>query len=430
MPIAALMAMVTLCSCAGSEFWHAGSWWRAAQTDAISQRARQLEAAGDLAMALDHWRLIEDIAIDDPHTGEEIRRLENKIAEAVQAHHQQGLEKMQAGQRTAARNHFLAALRLNPSFEPARQQIKAGFSPFPLMGYHTVPEDRLDTIAKTVFGNADKAFLVRWFNDLPQDEPLAPNTLLILPKLKKESVKKAPEKRPMTLLDKAHARLSDGDIEGALALAGQLGAKDPAVQSLMHKIHLKKATVQIAAGLLDEAGQSLAQVPDVVPGKAAALETFQGALTQRQIALDMEKAQQLYDENDFQGSLDLTTTVLARMPENVDARFLVDEARYRLALDFFNRQQLIKARTLLEQAGDDHAPSVALKEAVTVRLKTVAQTHYRNGVKHFINEDLKAAVDEWEKALECNPDLEKVRENIDKANRILKKLKRCHEIGG
>lgn len=321
MPIAALMAMVTLCSCAGSEFWHAGSWWRAAQTDAISQRARQLEAAGDLAMALDHWRLIEDIAIDDPHTGEEIRRLENKIAEAVQAHHQQGLEKMQAGQRTAARNHFLAALRLNPSFEPARQQIKAGFSPFPLMGYHTVPEDRLDTIAKTVFGNADKAFLVRWFNDLPQDEPLAPNTLLILPKLKKESVKKAPEKRPMTLLDKAHARLSDGDIEGALALAGQLGAKDPAVQSLMHKIHLKKATVQIAAGLLDEAGQSLAQVPDVVPGKAAALETFQGALTQRQIALDMEKAQQLYDENDFQGSLDLTTTVLARMPENVDARF-------------------------------------------------------------------------------------------------------------
>jgi len=329
---------------------------------------------------------------------------------------------MQAGQRTAARNHFLAALRLNPSFEPARQQIKAGFSPFPLMGYHTVPEDRPDTIAKTVFGNADNAFLVRWFNDLPQDEPLAPNTLLILPKLKKESVKKAPEKRPMTLLDKAHARLSDGDIEGALALAGQLGAKDPAVQSLMHKIHLKKATVQIAAGLLDEAGQSLAQVPDGVAGKAAALETFQDALTQRQIALDMEKAQQLYDENDFQGSLDLTTTVLARMPENVDARFLVDEARYRLALDFFNRQQLIKARTLLELAGDDHAPSVALKEAVSVRLKTVAQTHYRNGVKHFINEDLKAAVDEWEKALECNPDLEKARENIDKAKRILKKI--------
>jgi cytochrome c-type biogenesis protein CcmH/NrfG len=48
--------------------------------------------------------------------------------------------------------------------------------------------------------------------------------------------------------------------------------------------------------------------------------------------------------------------------------------------------------------------------------------HYRNGVKHFINEDLKAAVDEWEKALDCNPDHAKARENIANARRIMKKI--------
>ena len=389
MPICALLAMLTLYSCAGvghriSEFWRAGSWWRAAQTDGIRQRARQLEDAGDLAMALDHWRLIENIAIDYPHTAEEIRRLETKIDEAVHAHHQEGLEKMKAGDPAAARDHFLAALRLDPSFEPARQQIKAGFSPFPLVGYHTVPGDRPDTIAKTVFGSADKAFLVSWFNDLPEDAPIAPQTLLILPKLKKQSVKKTPKKRPVTPLDEAHARLADGDLDGALALASQMNADQPAVQSLIDEIHLKKAMGQIDTGLLDEAGQSLAMVPDGVAGKAAVLEVLQEALARRQLTLDMENAQRLYDENNFKDSLDLATTVLARMPDNADARFLADEARYRLALDLFNRQQLIQARTLLDQADDDHAPSIALKEAVTVRLKTEAQRHYRNGVKHFI----------------------------------------------
>ena len=428
-PISALLAIFTLCSCAGvgdriSDFWRAGSWWRAAQTDAIRQRARQLEDAGDLAMALDHWRLIEDIAIDYPHTAEEIHHLEDKITEAVHAHHQQGLKKMKAGDSAAARDHFLAALRLDSSFEPARQQIKAGFSTFPLVGYHTAPGDRPDTIAKTVFGSADKAFLVSWFNDLPEDAVIAPQTLLILPKLKKQSVKKTPQKRPVTPLDEAHARLADGDLDGALALASQMNADQPAVQSLIDEIHLKKALVQIDAGLLDEAGQFLAMVPDGVDGKAAALEALQEALAQRQQALDMENAQRLFDENHFQDSLDLATAVLARMPDNADARFLADEARYRLALDLFNRQQLIQARTLLEGADDDHAPSIALKEAVTVRLKTVAQRHYRNGVKHFINEDLKAAVSEWERALECNPDLEKARENIDNANRILQKIER------
>lgn len=285
-----------------------------------------------------------------------------------------------------------------------------------------MPGDRPDTIAKSVFGSADKAFLVSWFNDLPADAPIAPQTLLILPKLKKQSVKKTPQKRPVTPLDEAHARLADGDLDGALALASRMNGDQPAVQSLIHEIHLKKGLGQIDTGLLDEAGHSLAMVPDRVEGKAAALEALQEALTRRQLALDMENAQRLYDENHFQDSLDLATTVLARMPESTDARFLADEARYRLALDLFNRQQLIQSRTLLEGADDDHAPSIALKEAVTVRLKTVAQMHYRNGVKHFINEDLKAAVSEWEKALECNPDLEKARENIDNANRILQKI--------
>jgi cytochrome c-type biogenesis protein CcmH/NrfG len=65
---------------------------------------------------------------------------------------------------------------------------------------------------------------------------------------------------------------------------------------------------------------------------------------------------------------------------------------------------------------------MALKKAVHARLVELAQVHYRNGVKHFINEDLKKAIAEWEMALDCDPDHAKARENIENARRLLEKI--------
>jgi tetratricopeptide (TPR) repeat protein len=407
-----------------AEFWRAGSWWKAAQTDIIRQRAKALEEAGELTMALDHWLLIEHIVIDQTHARREVRRLKGKIAEAVQTHYQLGLDKMKAREAIAARNHFLAALRLDPSFQPARLQLKAGFSPFPLAGYYSVPGDRPQSIAQKKFGDEEKAFLVTWFNDLPGDAPIAPHTLLILPKLEKEPIKKKPKKKPPNRLDEARARFSKGDLEGALGLSRQLNADDAAVQTLVHEIHLKQAMIQTEDGRLDEAHESLALIPDGFAGKDAAQDGLQAALNQRQLALDLADAHRRYADHDFKGSLDLATAVLAQAPQNTDASHLADDARYHLALDFFDHRQFIEARTVLEHADDAHSPSVALREKVTKQLVALAQMHYRNGVKLFINEQLQAAVDEWQKALKCDPDHAKARENIDNARRIMQKIER------
>mgnify|MGYP000209319103 CR=1 FL=1 len=423
-PSAFLMVVIALCGCAGmgdrvSDFLHGNVWWKADQTEDISRRAKALEAAGELDMALDHWRLIERIAFDRDEARREINRLQATIADAVQNHYHLGIEKMKAGEPDAARIHFLAVLRLDPSFQPALQQIKTGFTPFPLVVYHSQPGDRPCTIAEKVFGDAEKAFLVVWFNDLPKDAKIAPGSLLILPRMGKRAPEKQQKKAPGKHLDEAYARLSTGDVKGALGLAGQLNADDPDVRSLMHAAYLRQAVIQTEAGRLEAAQRSLSMVPDGFRGKDAALEQWHDAAAGRHI---LEEAKRLLDAHDYRASLDLAAAVLAQAPDNTVACHLADEARYRLARELVDSGRLLMARAVLEKADSGHAPSMALGQTVANRLQALAQKHYRNGVKHFINENLNAAVDEWEEALRYNPNLEKAGEDIDNARRIMQKI--------
>ncbi len=427
LPVLACMALVTLCGCAGmeasvSEFMRAGPWWAAAQAGDIRSRARELEACGEFVMALDHWRLVQRIGIDQAEARGEIERMESTVAAAVQIHYQKGLVELRQKNLPAARNHFLTALRLDPGFQPAAKQINARFSPFPLAVYLSAPDDRPASVAKKVFGDEKKAFLVAWFNDLPENDALKPGTVLILPKLDKAPPRIIRSKHPPNRLAEAKARLAENDLEGALDLAGQADTVNPEVKALIHTIHLKKATAQIESGLLDDARQALATVPDGFAGKDAVMGKLTVILQKQQFTLDLATAQDHFDRGRYQQSLDRVEALLNSTPDSVDARDLAAEARYRVALDHFDHKRFLKAREVLEKADQAHEASKALKESVGNRLAELAQIHYRNGVKHFINEDLKSAIAEWEMALVCNPDHEKARENIGNARRLMHKI--------
>ncbi len=423
LPLIAFMAIAFVCGCSGtmdsvSTFLHAGSRWSSAQTDDIRLRARELEARGEITMALDHWRQVHRIAIDRAAATREIERLENKLVEAVQAHYQKGLERLRKEDPDSARDHFLVALRLDPTFQPALKQIKTHFSPFPLAVYLSVPGDHPASVAKTVFGDEDKAFLVAWFNDLPEAMALSPGTLLILPKLKKTPQKKVRFKKPRTRLAAAGARMAANDIEGALSLAEQANPADPDVQVLIHTIHLKMATARIESGLLEDARQSLATVPDGFAGRDIVLEKLQALVNKRKMA----DAQANFNQGRYRRSLDGADAVLRDAPDHTNARYLAVEARYRLALEHVNHKRFLEARELLEKTDEGHEAGAALKETVRTRLAKLAQIHYRDGVKHFINEDLESAITEWEMALVFNPDHEKARENIENARRLMQKI--------
>lgn len=427
LPAIAVIAALSLVACAGSmdsmsAFISSGPWWQAAQADEIGTRARDLEARGELRMALDHWRLVQRISNNQADADHEIKRLEENIAEAVQSHYQNGLAALHQNKMTVARNHFLAALRLDPTDQPALKQIKVRFSPFPLAVYLTLPGDRPASVAQKVFGDEKKGFLVAWFNNLPEDEALTPGTVLILPKLKKAPPEKIQNKQAFDRLTEASARLAEEDFTSALALANQADTSDPKVKTLIYSIQVHQATKQIQSGLLEDARESIVTVPDGFEGKETVSAKLNTALEQRQVSLDLAKAQNKFDQGQFEQCIDQVEALLKKTPDNGEASDLATEARYRLALSHVEHQRYLDARAVLDNTDKNHAASAALRAKVHSRLVRLAQMHYRNGVKHFINEDLRSAITEWEKALACNPDLTKARENIENARRLRKKI--------
>ncbi|MGD8701202.1 MAG: hypothetical protein PVG51_01665 [Desulfosarcina sp.] len=388
----------------------------------MSTRARDLEASGELNMALAHWQLVQRIANDPSDANREIGRLEKKIAAAVQSHYLEGLEDLNQNKLTTARNHFLAALRLDPRFQPALKQINARFSAFPLRVYLSVAGDQPATVAEKVFGDEKKAFLVAWFNDLHPTDVLTPGSILILPKLEKGAPQERLPKKAPNWLAKARERLSKNDFDGALVAASRGDTTNPDVQLLIHTIYLQKAHTQIEEGLLDEARQSLDLVPDGFAGKDSAAEKLGAGLAQRQLTLDLADARRKLEQEKYAQSLGVAEKLLEQVPENVTAADLVNEARFRLAQDHVDHGRYLEAREVLARADDGHEPSAALKQTVQLRLVKLGQVYYRSGVKHYINENLQQAIAEWEKALACNPDHAKARENIANARRLLKKV--------
>ena len=74
----------------------------------------------------------------------------------------------------------------------------------------------------------------------------------------------------------------------------------------------------------------------------------------------------------------------------------------------------------IEPSYEDTGQLLSLARA---RMKSQAETLYRDGVKYFINEDLEKAVETWKKALELNPEHPKARQDMENAQRLIEKLR-------
>ncbi len=163
-----------------------------------------------------------------------------------------------------------------------------------------------------------------------------------------------------------------------------------------------------------------------VPAKGTTLilPVLSPELTRR--LMDVEKriseARSYFETNEFEKALNVVCDVLVYDPNNKEAKALANASRYRIGKMLSLKKEYAHSLEMLNQIPPGYEGVEEAIADVTNRMREQAEVHYTKGVKYFVNEQLKKAIEEWEKALALNPGHQKAKESVENAQGLLEKL--------
>lgn len=145
------------------------------------QQALEHEKNGELPRALQCWEIVNAFQPADEEVNKKIATLRKQIQTLADQHFKKGLSYYQSRSIPAARKEFLIALYYNPEHRETLSYIKDKVNDENHLRYEVQPQDTLKEIAKKVYQDPQKDFLIAYFNDLGKDPKLEPKTILRLP---------------------------------------------------------------------------------------------------------------------------------------------------------------------------------------------------------------------------------------------------------
>jgi len=206
----------------------------------LSDRYRALamehEKRGELPRALLCWEIVQALQPADEEAAKRIVSLKAGAKTLADQHFKKGLSFYQSRSIPAARKEFLKALYYAPDNTEILSYLKDKLDEDNAI-YEVKPGDTLKGIAKNIYGDPEKDFLIAYFNDLGKDPKLAPKTVLRLP-----------------LLDLPQAKLATPGMPAPTAPGEQIGESPKETEKMMAKAaaYFKANKFKEAASITDE----------------------------------------------------------------------------------------------------------------------------------------------------------------------------------
>lgn len=144
-------------------------------------KALESEKNEELPKALFYWKVVHRFSSQDPEVSKRIEALETRIRIEAERHFQKGMDHFQKKSIQEARREFLLALAHNPEHQPSLYYLKYKLNETDTLLYEAKEGDTLRSIARQVYKDPEKDFLIAYLNDLPQGDPLKPGIVLKLP---------------------------------------------------------------------------------------------------------------------------------------------------------------------------------------------------------------------------------------------------------
>lgn len=412
----------TLLGCAST--WQDFKGLVASPADAYRERARAFESSGELHQALLTWRVVAHLEKKDPEALEAIGKIEKSQQLAARRHYQEGLVFYNSGDDQKALQSFLITLRHQPTHKKALYYLKVRLQNRERDSYEVQPGDSFTRIASKIYNDPTKAYMIAYFNDFDPRKPLLIGTTLLLPELDSKYLQPKVDLR--ALIDKAQKAYKNKRYQRVYALVSKIEAEvpgHPKARRLADNAHFDEGNRLLKKKQYLAALKQFRQISQGFKGRDRAIANARAQI--RQLAVDekLKEAKVHLRANKWQSAFNVAEEILAHDPDNTQARILFSNAGYHLGKQFLDRGKIVEAAELLSRIDPAYEDTGELLSLARARMRAMAESHYRDGVKHFINEDLESAIKDWQSALALNPDHPKARQDIENAQRLLNKLK-------
>ena len=368
-------------------------------------------------LALSYFYLAKALNPNDQAITFEIESLQAAYRQKAEKHLEKGIEHFQKNRFDEARRQFLIVLRYAPENQKALHYLRKRLIPSHYRSYKVKQADNLKLIAKKVYDDPGKDFLVAFFNNLKTDQMPKPGTWLKIPHLEAEFA--VPFFDVKSELDKAYKALEQKDYGDAVGITSKILEydylnKEAAV--VRNEAYFQMGLRLVRQDKYEAAMNMLAKVDEEHAGLTPA---FQDAHKQ-----ELQRAEALLQSKAYARALTVAQRVLQYDPSNAEASELIN----RIVCDHGNalvaEKKYAEAMEMVAQ-GDERSYCISeIKAAIITHLKKQAETHYLQGVKYFLLEDLQQAINEWEIAVQLDPEHDKARSGIQNARHLLEQLDR------
>jgi peptidoglycan/xylan/chitin deacetylase (PgdA/CDA1 family)/TolA-binding protein len=387
------------------------------KTDYFLKKAGAYENVDKLQRALFYLKIAGTLSPKDKEIAGKLSRLKSTIKIKSNASFKKGKKFYRQNKFEDARNQFLTALRYDPNFEPALYYLKNRLIPKTYISYTPGKDDSLKGISKKFYKEPDLDFLIAYFNNLKiQSKPESGKTLQ-LPILPSEVTLKKIDIH-QEIISTKHL-LKKKKYQAAINVSDKILKIDHSNQTAIDSKN--KAYYQIAMEMMRDKKyfEAIDTLKKISPGDKGVDKAIQNAIQK-----ELLTAERLLKKKKYTESIHLSEKILRYDGSNETAPKIISAAHCRRVNALLSRKKYTEVSKALDQADPSDICTKKLRVALKLSMKKEAEAHYIRGVKHFLNEELQGAINEWEITLKLDPTHDKAKKNIKNARNLLEKLKK------
>ncbi len=130
---------------------------------------------------------------------------------------------------------------------------------------------------------------------------------------------------------------------------------------------------------------------------------------------------------EFNQAIDSLERAVALNPDDALAADLLFQTHYQKALNLFEEQDYLTAKTGFERAAAVKPDCDDCSQYIQRSMDAYKERHYNEGIVFFGQEDLKNAIVAWQKVVAVDPDYKDVQQNLKKAKLLNERLERIRQ---